>query len=302
MDFRDLAYIVAISKHQSVTKAANELHVTQPTLSKFVQNLERQLGQPVFRRIGNKFLLTYAGERYVRRAMEILDIKKQLDQELSDIIRDDIGELNIGFPITRGTYMLPAILPVFREKYPHVMVHIFEANSEELENMILRGEIDIAFFNMPIKSGDIGFEVLSLEEFVLIMSPIHPLIRRGVPRAGCKYPWMDLEFVRDEPFVLQLPKQRSRQTTDRLFRDARIEPPVALQIRNILASVQLAVRGYGLSFVTESHLRHVNAEREPAVFSVGNPSIQTSFVAAFRRGVYLPQYARDFIKIVKAEI
>ncbi len=302
MDFRELSYIVAIAKHQSVTKAANELYVTQPTLSKFVQSLEKQLGQPVFRRLGNKFLLTYAGELYVRRAAEMLAIKKQLDQELQDIVRKDIGELNVAFPFMRGTYMLPATLPPFREQYPRVRINVFEANSDVLEVMILRGEVDLAFFNIPLRSPDLSSEVISEEEFVLVMSTDNPLARHGVPRPGCKFPWMDLERVRHETFLLQLPEQRNRQTTDRLFRGAHIEPETVLQVRNIFASVQLAANGYGLAFVSESHLRHIHGDRAPAVFSVGNPSTQTNFVAAYRRGAYLPQYARDFIGIVKEKI
>ena len=300
MDFRELSYIVAIAKHQSVTKAANELYVTQPTLSKFVQNLEKQLGQPIFRRLGNKFLLTYAGERYVQRAHEMLAVKKQLDQELQDIVRKDMGELNIAFPFMRGTYMLPATLPPFRELYPRVRMNVFEANSDALENMILQGEVDLAFFNVPIRSPDVSFRVLSGEEFVLVMAKDNPLAQCGTVRAGCKFPWMDLELTRKETFLLQLPEQRSRQTADRLFREAHVEPAHVLQVRNIFASVQLAASGYGMTFVSESHLRHIDSD--PAIFSVGTPSTQTDFVAAYRRGVYLPQYARDFIDIVKEKI
>lgn len=302
MDFRELSYIVAIAKHQSVTKAANELYVTQPTLSKFVQNLEKQLGQPIFRRLGNKFLLTYAGERYVQRAGEMLAVKKQLDQELQDIVRKDMGELNIAFPFMRGTYMLPATLPPFRELYPRVRINVYEANSDALESMILQGEVDLAFFNVPVRSPDVSFKVIDEEEFVLVMSPDNPLAERGVARDGCKFPWMDLNLVKNETFILQLPEQRSRQTAERMFREAHIEPENILQVRNIFASVQLATSGYGLMFLSETHLRHIHSDTPPAIFSVGNPSTQTAFVAAYRRGVYLPKYARDFIEIVKERI
>ncbi len=299
MDFRELSYIVAIARHQSVTKAANELYVTQPTLSKFVQNLEKHLGQPIFRRLGNKFLLTYAGERYVQRASEMLAVKRQLDQELQDIVRKDMGELNIAFPFMRGTYMLPATLPPFRALYPRVRMNVYEANSDALESMILQGSVDLAFFNIPVRSPDVSFKMISREEFVLVMAPNHRLAKRGKKRAGCKFPRMDLKLLDGERFILQLPEQRSRQTADRLFREARIEMSDVLQVRNIFASVQLAARGYGLAFVSESHLRHIDSDPKPAIFSVGNPSTQTDFVAAYRRGVYLPQYARDFIDIVR---
>lgn len=299
MDFRELKYVVAIAKHQNITKAASDLLVSQPTLSKFIQNLERELGQPLFRRLGNKFLLTYAGERYVEKAISILHIKKELDQELSDIIRENIGLLRIAFPSTRGTYMLPCTLPIFREKYPLVKVNVYEEDSSVLEDMLLKGDIDLAFFNLPIKSSEIDYEIINQEEVVLIMSPEHPLANRGRPKSGCKYPWLDLRWLKDEGFILQNSDQRTRQIADKLFKDAGFMPNILLSLRNILASVELATCGYGVSFISETHLRHIKLNVMPVKFSVGNPSIASNFVAAFRKGMYLPNYAKDYIKIVK---
>lgn len=299
MDFRELNYVTAIAKHQSVSKAAKELFVSQPTLSKFVQNLEKDLGQPLFKRLGNKFLLTYAGERYVAKAKEILLLKKELDLELSDIVRENVGELNIAFPIMRGTYMLPCTLPMFRAKFPLVKVNVYEANSSILEDMLLKGDIDLAFFNLPVKSPDIEHEIISHEEVILIMSSEHPLANRGIPKSGCKYPWLDLKLVKDEGFVLQKPDQRTRQISDALFKSAGISPHILLSVRNILASVELATSGYGMSFVSETHLRHINLNVKPTCFSVGQPSTTANFVAAFRKGTYLPYYAKEYIKTVK---
>lgn len=299
MDFRELQYVVAIAKHQNITKAASDLFVSQPTLSKFVQNLERELGQPLFRRVGNKFLLTYAGERYIEKAISILQIKKELDQELSDIIRENIGQLRIAFPSTRGTYMLPCTLPIFREKYPLVKVNVYEEDSSVLEDMLLKGDIDLAFFNLPIKSSEIEYEIINQEEVVLIMSPEHPFANRGKPKSGCKYPWLDLRLLKDEGFILQNSDQRTRQIADKLFKEAGFLPNIVLSLRNILASVELATCGYGVSFVSETHLRHIKLNVMPVKISVGDPSIASNFVAAFRKGVYLPNYARDYIKIVK---
>lgn len=299
ISFRELAYIVAIAKHQSVTKAAQELFVTQPTLTKFVQNLESEIGQPLFRRLGHKFLLTYAGELYIEKAKTILLLKKELDQELSDIIRENIGELKIAFPIMRGTYMLPCTLPIFRVRFPLVKVNVNEANSGVLEQMILSGEIDLAFFTLPIRHHDIDYKVISWEEVVLVMSPDHPMAHQGIYKSGCKYPWIDVRNLANEHFILQKPDQRTRQIADQIFKEAAIVPQSPLIVRNILASVQLATSGYGLSFISETHLRHIPMNIKPACFSVGSPNTKTCFVTAFRRGVYLPQYAKEYIQIVK---
>jgi DNA-binding transcriptional LysR family regulator len=299
MDFRELQYIVSIAKQQNITRASEEVFVSQPTLSKFVQNLEKKLGQPLFRRVGNKFLLTYAGERYLERAKAMLHMKKELDQELADILKKDIGELKIAFPIMRGTYMLPCTLPVFRKEFPRIRVSVREANSAVLEGMILDGEIDIAFFTLPIRHPDISYDIIKEEEVVLIMNAAHRLAGTGVKRPGCKYPWLDVKKLPDETFIMQCLDQRTRQVADQIFHDAAVTPKISLEIRNILASVELAADGYGITLVTETHLRHIPLKEKPACFSVGSPKTMTSFVAAYRRGIYLPHYAQRYIRIVK---
>lgn len=299
MDFKELTYIIAIAKYQNITKAADSLYITQPTLTKFLQHLEKELGQKLFKKLGNRFILTYAGERYVARAKEILLIKKELDQEMGDIVKSNAGSLKIAFPVMRGTYMLPCTLPIFYSLYPNVTLDVLEAHSSQLESMILNGETDLAFFNLPIKSPDIDYEIISHEEVVLVLAANHPLAQSGVVKEGCKYPWMDLHRLADESFILQIPGQRTRQTVNRLFRDTNFTPHIKLQTSNITASVELTSKGYGACFVTETHLKHIHLEKKLSYFSVGNPCTTVDFVAAFRRGSYIPYHAREYITIVK---
>lgn len=299
MDFKDLSYVLAIAKHQNITRAADSLYVTQPTLTKFLQNLEKELGQKLFRKLGHRFVLTYAGERYVARAAEILNLKKELDQEMSDIIRDNHGSLKIAFPTMRGTYMLPCTLPVFHSRYPNVNLDIFEEHSSLLEGLLLSGEADLAFFNLPVRSPDIDYEIISHEEVLLILSDRHPLACRGIYKEGCKYPWMDLKLFSEEPFIMQIPGQRTRQTVDRLLKECGLVPHIKLQTSNIPAEVMLAAKGYGCCFVTETHLKHILLQENIARFSVGNPCTTVDFVAAFRRGSYLPYHAKEYISIVR---
>ena len=116
MSFRELEYIMGIEKYHNITKAAEAMFISQPTLSKFLQSYEKELGLRLFERSGNRYYLTYAGERYVAKATEILNLKKEMDQELNDIIKNNYGSLKIAFPTMRGTYMLPCTLPIFKNQ------------------------------------------------------------------------------------------------------------------------------------------------------------------------------------------
>lgn len=299
MDFRDLSYVVAIAKYGNITRAADSLYITQPTLTKFLQGLEKKLDQKLFHRIGNKYALTYAGERYVSRAVEILNMKKELDDEMHDIVRSNAGSLRIACPAMRSTYMLPCTLPVFSARWPNVKIDLVEASSLLLEGMLVSGEADLAFFNRPVKNSLVDFEVISHEEVVLIISQEHPLAKCGTIRSDCKFPWMDLTLLEDVEFILQAETQRTWQTVGPLLRALPFEPKVRLRTSNIQAAVELAAAGYGAYFVTESHLRHIRARERLAFFSVGEPSTPVDFVAAFRKGSYLSYYAREYIRVVR---
>ncbi len=299
MDFRELSYVMAIAKHKNITKAAESLYLTQPTLSKFLKTLEAEVGQPLFRRLGNKYIPTYAGERYIERSREILQMKKELDQEMGDIISKNEGVLKIGFPAMRGTYMLPCTLPVFRSLYPEVRIIIREENTGDLVRLIQEGEIDLAFFNHFQSDKNIDYTVMSHEELLLVVSRENPLSQMGVKMRGCKYPHMDLRLLSDQKVIMQVPGQRTREITDRLFKSAGIEPRIILETSNIQAEAELAARNFGVCFITETHLKHMACGDKLALFSVGKPNTTVDFVAAYRMNSYIPYHAQEYMKIVK---
>ena len=299
MDFRELTYVSAIAQHKSLTKAAHELFISQPTLTKFLQNLEKELGISLFQKISNKFVLTYAGERYLAHAREIVKIKHQLDQEMADIVKRDVGELRVGFPLMRGTYIIPLALPIFRQKYPNVKILLHEHTSSKLEVLLSNGIIDVAFFNLPINDPQIRYDVVKNEEVLLILPESHPLADKAKAIPDSKYPWLDLRDCADEAFVLQLPGQRTRQLADDIFHRLGIIPKILLETRSINAGVQLVASGYGAGIVTENHLRHILMPRKPRCFSIGEPRHLVGFVCAYRSETYLPHYTKDFIQIVR---
>lgn len=302
MDFKELNYVLALARCQNFTKAAESLYLSQPALTRFLQRLELSLGQPLFQRLGNKLVLTYAGERYVAKAQEILQQKKQLDEELQDIIQQHRGHLRVGLSVLRGMSMLPAVLPPFSQKYPKVQISVQEADPEMLEKMLSQGELDIAFFSLPVSRKEILTEKIRTEEIVLLLPPGDPLAKRAVKRPDCRYPWLDLEWVRERNFILQKSDQRTRQITDKLFKDYGIVPHTILEIQNSSVSAALAGAGYGCCFAREVHLRTPQFSPAPLCFSIGSRRTTTEYVAAYRQGVYLPDYARHFIDLVKMQL
>jgi DNA-binding transcriptional LysR family regulator len=218
---------------------------------------------------------------------------------MGDIISKNEGVLKIGFPAMRGTYMLPCTLPVFRSLYPNVQIVIREKKSDDLVKLVQDGEIDLAFFNRFESDKNIDYMVMSHEELLLVTSRDNPLSRAGVQMRGCKYPHIDLRLLSDQKIILMKPGQRTRAIVDQLFKNAAMTPHIVLETGNIPAAAELAAKNFGISFIMETHLKHIACRDKLSFFSVGKPSTTVDFVAAYRMNSYLPYHAQEYMKIVK---
>ena len=292
MDFRELSYIAAIAKHQNITKAAEALYISQPGLSKFLTGLEADLGLKLFDRIDKKYTPTYAGERYLTYARTILDTKASLDAELADIIKRDVGVLNIALPNMRCAYMLPKTLPAFNAKYPNVKVNIFEGTSAVIDQRLLEGETDLAFYSKPYKPNPrITYETLAREELKVCTRLGHPV--RDLAKSG----HVELSALGEERLILLSPEQRTGQISRYWLARAGIDLSNSITTNNMPAVIALTEQGWGVSFVFESHLRWHSPKPELDTYSFGDGRVMSDFVAAYRKGGYLSSYARDFIMI-----
>ena len=299
LDFKELRYLTSIARNQNLTKASQELYVSQPSLSKFLHNLENNMGIKLFNRLGNKFVLTYAGERYIDYAKRILLIKKDLDDEMNDLSALRDGRLNVAFPQTRCSYMAPAILPEFKTVYPNIKVNLLEASSNRLEELVLNGKVDIAILNGPLNHSDLAYEILCKEEMVLVASKDHPLANSGKLTKESKYPWIDINKFKNDNFILHYPEQRTEQIAIQIFNKKKIVPQVILRTHSTEGAVRLAASGFGVCFVSENHIKHISLEVNPILFSIGNLRTEVELLAVYREGAYLPQYAKDYIRIAK---
>ncbi|MCM0650938.1 LysR family transcriptional regulator [Clostridium swellfunianum] len=299
MEFKDIEYALAISKYRHITKAAESLYITQPTLSTYIKNMEKRLDIALFKREGNKIDLTYEGEIFIENGMKILQQRDDLLNKLNESIHSEKGRLKLSIPILRGSYLIPAILPIFHKKYPNVEIILSEATSSEVEKNVKNGVSDLVIFNKPFRKLSLQYETIHKEELLLIMNKNHPLANMGITCEGLQYPWIDIKLCKDEPFIIQFPNQHTGEVERHIFKQAGINPKIALETKNIEASVRLASLGYGLTFVSESHIKHITLPQGTLFFSVGNPTTTMEVVAAYVDKHALSKYAREFIKISK---
>ena len=300
MDFRDLVYISAIAEHQSITKAANALFVSQPTLSKFLLQTEQRLNTQLFNRIGKKYVLTYAGERYLSYANKILSIKGSMDREMNDIINAKDETLRIGFSSVRGSSFIVHVVPQFAALHPNVHLQLQEIGHNLFENAILSGDLDIVFINLPIKNPGIEYQILSYDEVLLITSQNNPIVHMAEKRPECNYPWIDLRWLKDDQFIMVSKELRMYSIIESLFAQARFTPKIHFYTRNLEAAAMLASEGFGVSFTNVKYISYTKFEHKPALFSLGSPSTFRTFVAAYRKDVYQPRYVKDLINLAQS--
>ena len=133
-------YIVAVAEERSFSKAAQVLFVSQSSLSKYILQVEKTMGVKLFDRNTVPLKITFAGELFLEKARQILDLERQLKQQMEDIANVNFGRITIGVSPYIGSYIMPYILPRFYEKYPKVTVILLEKNILELERMAYNGD------------------------------------------------------------------------------------------------------------------------------------------------------------------
>lgn len=300
MDDRTLRYIAAIARYQNLTKAAEALYVGQPTLSKCLASVEERLGLKLFRRVGHRYVPTYAGERFIERSGEILRMTDGLENEMSDILNRSVGELNVAFAHMRSAYMLPLVLPEFQRQFPNVKVNLYEGSSDENDRRLLDGEVEVAFYTRPsVIDPRLEYETLTKEELLICTCQNHPLSQYAREIPGRDHPGLDLALLKDELVLMMLPQQRTRQIVDGILRENQLRLDRVLVTSNIQAIMGLVAAGFGVSFVFDSHLKHRVDPQPIDCYSFGHPRTVHDFVAATRKGAYLSRYGRAFIDIVR---
>lgn len=294
-----MQYVVAIDRNKSITKAADEMYISQPALSKFLKNLEIRLGFQVFSRVGNQIRTTREGEVYVAYAKRICEIENRMNNELTDMVFKNCGRIRFALPDLRSSYLLPRILPAFKRMYPKVEIQLFERHSQYLEQMLLENTVDLAVLNGTVKSTGVCTELLEKNELVLVVPNDHPMAGTGVRVRDKRYPQVDIAQFREDSFILQPPDQRTRQIADSIFADVDITPSVMLITRSIDTAIQIVAEGCGVCFAAEAYARRNHCPHAPVLLSLDHPFAHVDLSLAYTQGVYMPPYFMAFVDIIR---
>ena len=174
MDFR-LKVFFTVANRLSFTKAATELFITQPAISKHIQELEEEYKVKLFDRSGSKISLTFAGEQLLKHAKNIFGIYREIDFDMSVFINEQHGTLRIGASTTISQYIIPPLLASFHEKTQGVKVVLRNGNTEQIEDALVNKEIEIGVVEGQSKKHSIQYVPFLKDELVLVCNTKNPL-------------------------------------------------------------------------------------------------------------------------------
>jgi len=178
MELHQLRYVLAVAETGNFTRAAAQSHISQPSLSQQIINLERELGQKLFHRLGRKAVPTEAGYAFVERARRILFEVEDAAKELGDSSTIE-RKITVGAIPTLATYLLPGLISRCRQRFPNLQVNIREDFKSTLIREMLGGELDLALAARPIADPSIHVEPLWKEKLILVVAKDHPLAKKA---------------------------------------------------------------------------------------------------------------------------
>ncbi len=244
MDMEQLSSFRAVAELKNFTAAAEVLGISQPALSRSVQRLEDEMGQPLFNRKPRCVELTDAGALFLKRAIDILRIVDDTKAELCDDGRS--GRIRVAAIPTIAPYFLPDRLREFADSYPQATVSIHEDTTEHLVRMCGQGELDLAFLALPIVARHVDIEPLFEEELFVVLPSDHALASSQQ---------IELSSIEALPFVL-LGEAHCLSGNVVSFCQRRSIQPVVVERTSQLAMVQeLVSLGHGISMVPKMAMK-----------------------------------------------
>lgn len=178
MEIRVLRYFLAVVREESITKAAELLHITQPTLSRQIAQLEEEMGIKLFDRGTRKIVLTNEGILLRRRAEEILELVDKTERELTDQDKMIGGKVSIGCGDLTAVQLLPKLIQSFHERYPAVTFDLYTATADHIRDRMDRGLTDVGLLLEPVSMEKYDYIALNpQEQWVVAMSPGAPLAK-----------------------------------------------------------------------------------------------------------------------------
>lgn len=286
MELRQLRYFLAVAERLHFARAAESLHISQPTLSQQIRALEEELGVQLFQRNKRHVALTADGEALLAYARQLVALADDVREEFAERSGLRRGRVRLGATPTLGSHLVPRVIGGFFKMYPGLELTLCQDGSDGLVRQLEQGGLDLALLAEGQEAQGIAFEPLLEEEIVVVLGPEHPLAGRASVR---------MEELREEGFILCGEGYRLRSLTLAACESAGFTPRTAVNGTDIHTALQFVQAGLGVTLAPRLAVEGVAGV---AVARIEAPALKRTVGIAWNPQRYLSQAAtamRDYL-------
>ena len=304
MNFQSIRYFLQVARKRSFSQAAEELFITQQTLSASISSLEKELGCRLFVR-HIPLELTYGGELFLKYARAFQQNYDRMERDFAEIGAGIRGRLRVGVAVNRGRLLMPKVIHAFHETHPMVEVEVMEGKNDALVEALHEGEIDLAIADFPEDFRGIALEPYYEDEIVLAVSDrllqAHfgdrtAEIRQALERTR------DVRLLAEVPFLMSSALSVSGRIARKLIRQAGIVPEIKTSSGNMETLIEMCDLGEGVCFCPEKLLRNLLSDSQLSAMTILRfPDGGTRYTVQFGWPGEEKDWAvrRDFIRLAK---
>lgn len=284
MDLTLIRSFLAVAETGAITEAAERIGITQPALSRRLQQFEDHLGVPLMVRGRKGATLTEIGRLVQSEAQAILARYEHMQEMVNSHQRLEGGTVRIGGGATAVSYMLPEAIAAFQAAHPQVRFQMREAGSSEIADDVVAGRLELGVVTLPVRDRELDVTPLTNDRIVLVARHDHPLAQRRRVR---------IQDLADQAFVAFEAGSALRQIIDSKLRDAGVEVNVVMELRSIPAILRMVSTTGNLAFVSQLGMEQ---QADVIAVAVQGLRIERRLAVIARRGVTLSPAASAFTK------
>jgi DNA-binding transcriptional LysR family regulator len=290
MDVRDLQVFLSVAKHLNYTRAAEEVNLSQPSVSVRMRELERDLGSKLFEQLGKKIALTEAGQLLVPYAARVIAAMGDARHAIDELQGLERGLLRIGASTTPGMYIIPRTLANFKRLYPKIEVRLAVKDTRQIEDGVIRNEFDFGFVGGHLAGDEVDVLPWMTDHLALVVPSNHHLARKKSVK---------LADLRKEMFILREAGSATRAAVAHHLKRADLEVETVMEMENP-ESVKKAVQsGLGIAFISEFAVETELKAKSLVAIAVNGLDINRELKIVYRKDKHRGRAAQTFIDMAR---
>ncbi|MFR1213169.1 MAG: LysR family transcriptional regulator [Dorea longicatena] len=307
-------YVYEVYKERSFTKAAQNLYISQPSLSARIKKIEEIIGEPLFDRSTTPLQLTEVGKVYIEAAEEITQIEQRVENYINDLAGLKTGNLAVGASTLFAAYVVPSLITQFNQKFPDVHIQLIEGNTAELEEMLGSNALDFVIDNYHYDSILYNKE-LYCEENILLAVPKHFAVNEELGMyqlsykniknknyLSRKYPAVPLGRFADLPFIMLTQGNDTRTRGDRLCRNVGFKPNIVLEFNQQSTAYMASSTQLGATFISDILVSQLPAFENLVYYKLDGEEAKRKVFFYYKTHKYKTRVMEEFIRMMHEQI